>query len=161
MITSPVVSANPVLSAAPLPRLSLAEMTALAIERLSALKVAEGKLRRLDDLLPRAGFDGKMLTMLYGHLRERVLICKGCLGRFPRKEGGSFAIECPRCDYNMLADALEPSDEVQLPEEQRQALLASSEAVLETISIADRQRARANRRSDQNQAAGDCHHVLL
>jgi tetratricopeptide (TPR) repeat protein len=113
-------------------------------------KLAEGKLRRLEELLPRAGFDDKMVRMLYQHLRERVLLCKGCLGRFPRKEMGSFAVECPRCDYNMLADALEPSDVKMLPEEQRMALMASSEAVLETVSIADRQRTRRDRGSPQS-----------
>ncbi|MBL4844621.1 MAG: hypothetical protein JKY65_03770 [Planctomycetes bacterium] len=108
-------------------------------------KVVEGKLRRLEDLLPRAGFDPKMVEMLYHHLRERVLICKGCLGRFPRKEMGAFAIECPRCDYNMLADALEPSDVVLLPQDQREALMASSEMVLETVSVQDRLQRRSDR----------------
>ena len=118
-------------------------------------KVKENKLRRLDDLLPRAGFDPKMLTMLYGHLRERVLICKGCLGRFPRQEMGAFAIECPRCDYNMLADALEPSDVKQLSDEQRMMLMASSEAVMETVSIQERQLRREERqKKGSDKAAG-------
>ncbi|MGE0706507.1 MAG: hypothetical protein AB7N76_17635 [Planctomycetota bacterium] len=116
-------------------------------------KATENKLRRLEDLLPRAGVDAKMLGMLYNHLRERVLICKGCLGRFPRKEMGALAIECPRCDYNMLADALEPSDVKELPEEQRMALMASSEAVLETVSVADRQRTRTDRGGSRDKAA--------
>ena len=118
-------------------------------------KVKENKLRRLDDLLPRAGFDPKMLTMLYGHLRERVLICKGCLGRFPRQEMGAFAIECPRCDYNMLADALEPSDVKLLSDEQRSMLMASSEAVMETVSIQERQLRREEReKKGSDKAAG-------
>lgn len=116
-------------------------------------KVVEGKLRRLEDLLPRAGFDTKMVAMLYQHLRERVLICKGCLGRFPRQELGAFAIECPRCDYNMLADALEPSDVVLLPDDQREALMASSEAVLETVSVQDRLQRRSDRTKKSNPMA--------
>jgi tetratricopeptide (TPR) repeat protein len=116
-------------------------------------KVVEGKIRRLDDLLPRAGFDPKMVAMLYQHLRERVLICKGCLGRFPRQEMGAFAIECPRCDYNMLADALEPSGVTLLPEDQREALMASSEAVLETVSVQDRLQRRADRGKKSNPTA--------
>lgn len=116
-------------------------------------KVVEGKIRRLDDLLPRAGFDPKMVEMLYQHLRERVLICKGCLGRFPRQEMGAFAIECPRCDYNMLADALEPSGVTLLPDDQREALMASSEAVLETVSVQDRLQRRADRGKKSNPTA--------
>jgi len=116
-------------------------------------KVVEGKIRRLDDLLPRAGFDPKMVEMLYQHLRERVLICKGCLGRFPRQEMGAFAIECPRCDYNMLADALEPSGVTLLPSDQRDALMASSEAVLETVSVQDRLQRRADRGKKSNPTA--------
>lgn len=116
-------------------------------------KVTEGKLRRLDDLLVRAKFEPKMVETLYSHLRERVLICKGCLSRFPRQELGAFAIECPRCDYNMLADALEPSDVKLLPEDQRAALMASSEAVLETVSIQDRLQRRSDRARDTKNPA--------
>lgn len=94
-------------------------------------KVGEGKLRRLSQLLPRTGFDESMLALLHQHLQERILLCKGCLGRYPRRDLSDVAEECPRCGAGLRAAGMEPSAVLDLlPENQRKALIASSEHVL-------------------------------
>lgn len=111
-------------------------------------KVEEGKLRRLDDLLPRAGYDPVQLRMLREHLAERVLICPGCLSRFPRRDRLRVEHGCPRCGDRITAEPLGESDLALAPEQKRkqQELLASSNensAVFETLTVAARERGAA------------------
>lgn len=108
-------------------------------------KLEEGKLRRLDELLPRAGFDEKALRLLRHHLSERVLLCKGCLGRYPRRDKGPMAVECPRCAHVINAAACMPSDiHMQLSDSQAEALEKSTESeasgVFETLTVEARER---------------------
>jgi tetratricopeptide (TPR) repeat protein len=108
-------------------------------------KLEEGKLRRLDELLPRAGFDEKALRLLRHHLSERVLLCRGCLGRYPRRDKGPMAVECPRCAQVINAAACMPSDiHMQLSDSQAEALEKSTESeasgVFETLTVAARER---------------------
>lgn len=96
-------------------------------------KLAEGKLRRLEELLPRAGYDPHLLALLAEHLRERLLLCPGCLGRYPRRDLGAVELECPRCGATVRAEALEPAPaETALGPGRRHSLLASSEHLLAT-----------------------------
>ncbi len=116
------------------------------VRKVQDKKAGEHKLRRLAELLPRANFDPELLDMLLQHLHERVILCRGCLGRYPRKDAAVVELECPRCGERMRAAPLEPSQSGELPEAQRAALLASSEAVLETIPVQARERPSAARR---------------
>jgi tetratricopeptide (TPR) repeat protein len=117
-------------------------------------KAAEGKLRRLSDLLPRAGFDKNMLDLLMQHLEEQVMLCRGCLGRYPRKDLGQLEVVCPRCGATITAEELEPSEEVELSlvlsSEQQQALAASSEHVIGSLTVRDRERRATQRTSERN-----------
>jgi len=120
-----------------------------AVRAVQDKKVREGKLRRLAELLPRAGFDPKLLGVLEQHLRERVMICHGCLGRYPRKGATELgAVACPRCGDSIepvrLMESVEQSVE-QLDPAQRQRLMDSAERVMETIPVAMRERPEAER----------------
>lgn len=123
-------------------------------------KVEEGKLRRLEELLPRAGFDEKALRLLRNHLSERVLICKGCLSRFPRREKSALRLECPRCALELVVPACEASQsdvrDLNLSAEQQMQLekSVSSEAsgVFETLTIAARERGRGAPPADASKA---------
>lgn len=113
-------------------------------------KFAEGKLRRLSELLPRAGFDPKLLSALEQHLRERALICKSCLARYPRRGIDLTAITCPRCGATIeppavdLQASLAASAEIErLPEETRKKLHESTEQILSNAQL--RLRARGDR----------------
>lgn len=108
-------------------------------------KVEEGKLRRLDDLLPRAGFDPVQLRILREHLAEHVLICPGCLARFPRRDRLRVEHGCPRCGDRITAAAIGESDLKLAPElkrKQEELLTSSNEnsAVFETLTVAARER---------------------
>lgn len=110
-------------------------------------KAKEGKLRRLAELLPRAGFDPKLLAMLEQHLKERALICRGCLARYPRRGIDLNAIVCPRCGQTIDAPALDlqasmaaSAEMERLPEETRRALQESAERVIQTVTVGTRMR---------------------
>lgn len=125
------------------------------VRKVQDKKAQEGKLRRLAELLPRAGFDPKLLTMLEQHLKERALICKGCLARYPRRGIDLGEIVCPRCTATIEAPAVDlqasmaASQEMErLPEEQRRALQESAERVIQTVSVG----ARGRRRGDPSKA---------
>lgn len=123
-------------------------------------KVEEGKLRRLEELLPRAGFDQKALRLLRNHLAERVLICKGCLSRFPRRDKGALRLECPRCALELVVPACEAStsdvQDLHLSAEQQMQLekSVSSEGsgVFETLTVAARERPRGPPPADASKA---------
>lgn len=110
-------------------------------------KAKEGKLRRLAELLPRAGFDAKLLAMLEQHLKERALICKGCLARYPRRGIDLNAIVCPRCgdtidapELDLQASMAASAEMERLPEETRRALQESAERVIQTVTVGTRMR---------------------
>ncbi|MCO5172016.1 MAG: hypothetical protein M9894_37430 [Planctomycetes bacterium] len=106
-------------------------------------KVEEGKLRRLDDLLPRAGFDPVQLRILREHLAERVLVCPGCLARFPRRDQGVVEHDCPRCGDRIATGAVKESELGLLPEPAKRQLLSTSgenSGVFETLTVAARER---------------------
>lgn len=106
-------------------------------------KVEENKLRRLDELLPRAGFDAVQLRLLRDHLAERVLLCPGCLARYPRREHAVHEVVCPRCGERIAARAVAASDLRLLPDSAKHHLLVSSgenSAVFETLTVAARER---------------------
>ncbi|MCW8137642.1 MAG: hypothetical protein KIT58_01930, partial [Planctomycetota bacterium] len=106
-------------------------------------KAEEGKLRRLDELLPRAGFDPVQLRILREHLAERVLVCPGCLARFPRRDAGAVEHDCPRCGDRIASGPAKESELGLLPEPAKRQLLSTSgenSGVFETLTVAARER---------------------
>lgn len=122
-------------------------------------KLKQGKLRRVRDLLPRAGFDPKTLGLLEQHMRERVLICPECLTRYPPAEDAYYStVSCPRCGSEVTPEGfdLEASAELQkMPEHLRVILNESAERVFEPMSAQQRERPR------RRQSSNNTPHVLL
>ena len=111
-----------------------------SVRKVQDKKIQEGKLRRLKDLLPRAGVDPKVLAVCVQHLHEKILVCRGCLGRYPRKSAAPVTMECPRCGYVIERGSnLQGSGEIELtPAYTRMKLEESQEKILRTIPVAER-----------------------
>ena len=80
--------------------------------------------------------------MLQKHLKERVMLCPGCLSRYPRQSLEQLVVDCPRCAHTMQADLVSASDDKVLSPRQRAALTASSETFMGRPLIPSRPTAR-------------------